>query len=245
MGLTLLLTIIIVLIGGIIQGVLGMGFGLFVIPFLVLLYEPTLIIPIIVTVALSFNVLFLYRWRKDIKFRDIIYLTLGGIMGLPMGVYILKVVPKEWFGFGAGSMIALSGLIYLGNIKIKIRKINLISTIIGFISGLLGSAVGIGGPPVVLLFNNENVKKHNFKANIICYFFIIGSISIPLYMINGLLDFSNKKLIIFCVIPLLIGGLIGERLTSYLSQKKFEKITLYIVVLAGVWLVFQSISSII
>ena len=59
MGVSLLLTIIIVLIGGIIQGVLGMGFGLFVIPFLVLLYEPTLIIPIIVTVALSFNVLFL------------------------------------------------------------------------------------------------------------------------------------------------------------------------------------------
>ncbi len=142
-------------------------------------------------------------------------------------------------------MISMSGLIYLTEFKIKFKNKTSVAMIVGCLSGLLSSAVGTGGAPIVIYFKNQNIKKLNFKATISLFFLITTVVCLGVYYAAGLLTMSSITLIKIGIIPLMIGGLIGEKLTPFISQYKFERICLGIVVISGFWLIYQSIHSII
>ena len=238
-----MLTVLILFLGAIIQGVVGFGIGLFSIPFLLMLYDPIFIIPVMVFVSVVFNGFFSIRWRKDIRFHDVKYILLGAVIGVPLGIQALKVIPKQQFLFVAELMIAVSGILYLLNISIKIKSVKKWAFYTGIFSGSLSSSLGTGGPPIVLFFNNQGTKKLNFKSNLAIYFFLVTFFSLPIYIGLNLLDWTGVKLSLICIAPIFFGGVLGEKITSYVPQKIFQKTTLIMVVFSGLWLTYQSLGN--
>lgn len=61
--------------------------------------------------------------------------------------------------------ITFGGLLFFGFQK-NFKNENIPKLIIGFVSGILGGAVAMSGPPIVLFLTNKREKKNSFRVNL-------------------------------------------------------------------------------
>ena len=56
---------------------------------------------------------------------------------------------------------------------------------IGFLSGILQTTSAMSGPPIILFLTNQGMDKDRFRANILVYFALLGTISTVGYAWQG------------------------------------------------------------
>jgi len=77
------------------QGLVGFGFGLISVPFLVLFLPPSLVVPLICMLATVLTGVVLVEARKWVDVKKITPLFIGGVLGMPLGIWALKVVDAD------------------------------------------------------------------------------------------------------------------------------------------------------
>jgi hypothetical protein len=111
---------------------------------------------------------------------------------------------------------------------------------VGLISGVLGGSMSISGPPIVLFFNNQNVEKSVFRANLIAYFFSIYMATIPAYFFGNLLTVDLLGSSVVMVPIMFLGAIIGIRASKKVNEIVFKKITLLLVLFTGIMAILSA-----
>ena len=108
-----ILVLLIVLLAGFIQGLVGFGSGLVMVPVLVLFIEPKVLIPAVLIHGLVMNGALAFEARRNIQRMRIAPILLGGLIGLPFGAYLLVFLSADILKILIGSVIIIFGILLL------------------------------------------------------------------------------------------------------------------------------------
>jgi len=215
------------------QGLMGFGFALVSASIMIIFLPPKIVVPIIIICSTLNNMIILFEVRKWVDLKRILPLIIAGIIGVPIGTYLLIVLNDNILRIFIGSIIILFAVAFLIGFKRKIKNEKLVFAPVGFISGLLGGSTSMGGPPVILFFTNQGVKKRVFRANLVAYFMVLSLVTISSFILGGLITPEVIKYVILFLPTTIFGVTIGIKLAHKVEEKLFQDIALILVIVAG------------
>ena len=232
----------IILLAALVQGITGFGFALIAVPLLSLFIpEIKSITPIIVGYSLVTNILIFCKSKNHVKLKEIMPLIIFGIIGTPIGTYILLFVNAKILKLTIGLIICVTATAMLKNYKIRIKNEKLSYGLVGILSGLLNGSIGLSGPPVVLFMTNQGIKKETFRANLSIYGIVTNIFALTTFILGGII---NNTVVIYAInfFPaLLIGSIIGIKFSTIISEKVFKKTTIYLITILGLYTVIATL----
>ena len=109
---TFILINIIVLLGSLLQGLVGYGVGMFCAPLLFLI-SPSLVPAPLILISTVLTVLLIIRDRGDLQFNQVSWAMGGGLVGVTLAGLILSVTSKAQFELVFGVLILLAVIIFV------------------------------------------------------------------------------------------------------------------------------------
>lgn len=241
----LVISLVIVYSASFIQGLSGFGSALVMVPLLVLFFPPKTVIPVSLMIGTALNLIISVRERRSLQGKRILPLLIAGAAGIPVGMLILLVVEGDIIRLVIGLVICITAILLLSGLYLRIGKEKLALLPVGFVSGVLNGSISMSGPPVVLFFSNQKLKKGNFRANLVTYFIFLNILTYPVFLIGGL--FTTDVLILSALTaPGMVLGLItGLMLSGKVEEAHFKRIALILVVVTGLSALVSGITGLI
>lgn len=138
-----------------------------------------------------------------------------------------------------GIPIVLLALVLLSGKRFSIgaRGRGISDVIVGTLSGFLGGLAGIWGPLTVMYLTALDTPKKD-QVRVTGVIFGAGAVVLGLsHLKSGLLNAQTLPLSVFMIIPVLVGQALGNYVQDRLDQQKFKRLTLLVLVVAGLNLV--------
>ncbi|MEV7006267.1 sulfite exporter TauE/SafE family protein [Streptosporangium sp. NPDC051022] len=233
--LTLIMVGTAVLLGAIVQGSVGFGLGLMAVPMVTMLNPGAM--PGAVQVVNATLPLFTLaaEWRL-IDWRGVGFAVLGRLPGSFLGGLVVLYVSKRSLGLLVGVMVlAAVGLtVWAVSVPRNGRTI----TGAGFVSGITGTATGVGGPPMALVY--QNAKGPQIRATLAMFFLLSAVQSM---IILAALDRFPAHALTFgaLLIPFVVAGfLISRPLRRFLDAGRIRTAILVVAAISALTLIAQS-----
>lgn len=236
-------TLIIVFIATLVRSTFGFGDSLVAVPLFILLMPIEIAVPLSVLISIFIAILIILQDRKEIQFKSAKWLIIFAILGIPIGLALLV--------YGDGSFIKsiLAILIILYSIYSLVSKNNfklesdnkIWLFICGFLSGILGGAYGLNGPPLVVYGNIRSWTAKTFRATLQAYFLPVGIIGMLGFWYKGLWD-STVSYYFLISLPVIFPAIfLGRYLNHQLKEGTFLKYIYIGLICIGLVLLVQSL----
>ena len=208
----LALACFIIAIGSMAQTAIGFGLGLIAVPFLVLIDPQMVPAPI---VMIAFVQLLISAWvhRHAIQWRVLWLATISRIPGTALAVWLMSVTGIEGIKIFIGCAVLAAVVMSLFKVSAEPNDRNHI--IAGFFSGLSGTATSIGGPPMALLYQNQ--QGDFVRANLSAYFTIGSIISLGGMAAGGFVTVQSWIYFAYFLPATLVGVWLGMKLRHHLK----------------------------
>ncbi|MEC2799625.1 sulfite exporter TauE/SafE family protein [Bacillus thuringiensis] len=228
-----------ILVASILQASTGFGFSIMATPFLLMLFLPQEAIQINIILSLIISISLIWKIRMDVDFVLLKRFILGSIVGVPFGILIFISVNINTFKLAVSILLLLLTLLLI--CKIKVRSTQSRDFIVGGLSGLLTTSIGMPGPPLLLYFTGTNTEKEKLRATTLAFYLFIYFIS----LVTQILFTGTNKTIwesSFYAIPILFLGLfIGQIIFKWLNQRIFKIFTYILLSCTGMYLLIESL----
>jgi uncharacterized membrane protein YfcA len=241
---TLLIVAGVILVASTVKGLTGFGFALTSLPLLSIFIAPKTAVPLITICSVFLDGYTLYDARVHVQYKEIITLVVSGITGMIIGTYFLVSLDSQIIRLVIGVVTVLFTIASFMGVKREIQNTRLASIPVGLLSGILGGSMSISGPPIVLFFNNQNVEKKVFRANLIAYFFCLYVATVPAYFYGNLITVELLQSSAVMVPVMFIGATMGIRLSKKLNETVFKRITLLLILITGVMAILTAVGII-
>ncbi|WP_319584926.1 sulfite exporter TauE/SafE family protein [uncultured Pseudodesulfovibrio sp.] len=231
----------IVLMAAFLQGLTGFGFGLIALPLLGFFLDIKTSVPLMILLAVIISVYLSIRLRKSIDLKCTFTLLVSSLVGIPLGVYALKQVQPRGLSLCVGAiMVVFTSYQFLARPRPRSFGKRL-TALAGFCSGILGSSLGVGGPPVIVYTALQPWSKDKAKATLACFFALSGFAVIASHAISGMI--TAKVLHIYALsLPALVAGIfLGTKAYKHLSDRGYRQIALGLVFLLGCMMLYRNI----
>jgi uncharacterized protein len=201
----------------------GFGESLVAVPLLALFVPVSLAVPLSVLVSVTIAAFVVVQDHKRIHIKSAGGLIIYALMGIPLGLWLLMNLEGYWIKIGLGVIITFFAIFQLRGNRLKTLREDDRWWLFGcgFLSGILGGAYGINGPPLVVYGAKREWNAQHFRATLQAYFLIASMAGIIGYWWNGLLSpllFHYFFLTLPAVIP---GILLGRMINSKISGSQF------------------------
>ena len=216
-----------------VAGITGFGYGLVSVPLLVLALPPKVVIPAVTTHIFLISLLILLEVIKKVDLRRIWPLMVTGLMGLPLGVFVLLVLSEGVLRTILGVVIVFFALALLLGLNLSIRNEKLALLPVGVTSGLLASGIAMAGPPVILFFSNQGMQRQVFRANLAAYFVFLNMITVPAHAASGLFTGEVIRFALLFLPTLVAGMVFGSFLSRKVPEAQFHRVVLVVVLCSG------------
>jgi len=216
-----------------IQGMTSFGFALVAVPLLSFFLDISLITPLLVLYSFVLNLIIFSRIYKNADFKSLKFMMIGGVLGIPAGTYLLKNLDSDLLKLMVGILVVVFGLILLRGITFRLKNEKKAYLPIGLVSGVLQGAVALSGPPIVLFLSNQGANKDKFRASLSSYFLLLNFISLPMFFLSGLFTSEVLMTSLKASPGMIIGVVLGLKLSNKIDEKTFKKITLALIIVMG------------
>ncbi|SFM33492.1 sulfite exporter TauE/SafE family protein [Pelosinus propionicus] len=226
--------VVIILVASFMQSLTGFGLAVIAAPLLIIIYDPKEVVLILQILSLAISVVFSVILRKNVDWKFVLILSLGSLLGQPMGLVIYHFVPSNMLKIFISLLILFFLLVKQISCK-SIQETQGKSFIVGLISGILNTSTALPGPPLILYLTLSNREKTSMRATSIVYFAFLNLTAIIGFIISQK-DLSTAVSHTVTMLPAAIVGLIlGNLLFPYLSQNLFQKIIFIMMAFSSVY----------
>lgn len=104
---------------------------------------------------------------------------------------------------------------------------------VGIVAGLFGGLSGVWGPPILLYLIARGVSKRDMMQAQGTLYFLGSLVLLAAHLRSGLLAGPGGALSALLLIPAVAGMAAGLAAHDRLDQQTFRKITLFVLVIAG------------
>lgn len=229
-------------VAGFVKGAVGFAMPLVIMSGLTLFLPPTVAIAglLVPTVVSNLVQAFRYGWVEVLSaIRDYRrYIGIVCVMIVLAAQVVTRVTPEVFFLVLGIPVVCLSVIQLLGvKFHVPERHRATADWSIGLVAGSLGGFSGTWGPPTVLyLMALDTPKARAMLVQGVVYG--LGSIALVLgHVQSGVLTWETLPFSMSLLIPALIGQAIGLRMSDRLDPALFRRMTLIVLVIAGLNLV--------
>jgi uncharacterized membrane protein YfcA len=218
------------------HGTLGFGTGLIAMPLLTLLIGVQDATALVAFVILGTTILVLRRdWRR-VEVRTAVYLVVGALPGIPLGILLLTKAPADSIQRVLGLLLIAYAVYALIAPKLIEVRHPAWAFPIGLVSGILGGAYNTNAPPVIIYSALRRWPPDVFRATLQAYFVPFAAAVCLGHGISGL--WSTELVTTYTVfLPFgLVALWLGNRLSSRLPVASFERLLYLIISALGVLL---------
>tara|TARA_R110001583_G_C5668777_1_gene410477 strand:+ start:9798 stop:10532 length:735 start_codon:yes stop_codon:yes gene_type:complete len=233
-----LLALLIVTCGIMLQTWVGIGFGLLAAPLLYLI-NPAFVPGPILILGFSLSLLVVLKQHAYLSWRRIMPAIIARLPGSWCGAALLVEVPQYGLSMIFGASLMLAVLVTWRSYKITTTVWSL--TIGGFFSGLIGTATSIGGPPIALVYQQQN---RIIARNEIAAFFLIGTpISILMLVQKSLVDQASLLLSLQLLPGVLFGFWLANKLDSRINTTSAKPVLLVISTASALMVLYKGVQG--
>lgn len=204
--------VVVTVLGSVLQGAVGVGLGILAAPLLALIAPGFVPGPLLAS-ALLLSLLVVVRDRAELDLKGASWALVGRVPGVLLGASLLAVfATSSWLDVILGTLLLSSVLLAAGKGKLEVPPRRLWVIGAGVLSGTSGTAAGVGGPPVALVWSSLPAKR--MRSTLAAYFLAGTTISIVVLLFTG--GFGDARGLLWMLPSTAIGfacsGRVGERL---------------------------------
>lgn len=230
---------LIAFLAGFVQGLTGFGVMLVALPLMVLFIDIKTAIPLIVLLGIVINTLLLFQLAGHYEKRKWLPLFLASIPGIPIGIYVLKMVDTRLLEILLGVVILFTASATWMAKQPKNELKKKWTYLAGLTAGLLGGSIGAPGPPIIVYTSLQPWTKQQVKATMVAFFTIGGAGIILFYYLSGLITQHVLLSFQYCLLPLLAGVLIGIFLFNKINETVYRRVIHLFLFMLGAMMLFK------
>ena len=226
-----------------VRSTFGFGEALVAVPLLALVLPVQVAAPIAVLASIVIASWIVVRDRHDIEIASALRLSLFSFPGIPLGLWILRHAPETWVKAAlAMVIIGFSGYSLRAPRKPSLAD-DRFAWAFGFLSGVLGGAYGMNGPPLALFGTLRGWSPRRFRATLQGYFLLASAVGMVGYASAGLWTDDVTRLFVLslpgiaCAVPL------GRFVNRRIHADRFRRLVYAVLVLLGVVLFVQACAT--
>ncbi len=232
----------------IIKNGVGVGAGIFLLPFLALVLPPKLALGLGAPAMLISDIVGVKNYWGEWDRKELMILIPLASLGVFFGCYLIKVAPDTLFKQCVGVFALLfSSLHILKMIKARyfslkepgrhpVKKSNQgsVSTVLfGFLGGVASTVAHAGGLMMSVYLIQRKANSRVFVGTIVLFFAIINLLKVGAYLNIGIIN-SRTMLLVAALSPVIIlGGVAGNILNKKIPQELFRFIVLLLIFFIG------------
>lgn len=231
---TLVAIVLTMTVAGAMQASTGMGFALLSVPILVMI-NPHLVPGPLLVAALVLTAMASYRDRADLDHA----LLRRGCVGLLIGTTCGALALKRLAGIDLAPLFGALVVLAVG-LSVFVRRVSATPAIVlagATTAGIMGTMVGVGGPAIALVLQNERAAGARAMLNTFAFLGnVVGIISLS---IVGL--FGRRELLLgLLLMPgMALGYLIAPFIAKHVGKQTLRPIILIVSALGGIGLLFH------
>ncbi len=229
----LLVALFAALLAGIVTGLTGFGLALISTPILLFVYEPKTVVVLTAIFSVFINTAVVWDSWHEARKRLALTLLVPALVGVVVGVEVLRVIDPVYVRLGVGAVVVFSALLLVRDVRLPGADTRWGTLVAGSTSGMLSTSTGLAGPPVVLLLASRGLPKHEFRGTSALYFLPMSVAGILVLAFRGLVDASEVPLGLLLVPATIAGKAVGTALLKRVSERTFRAVTLGLVILTG------------
>lgn len=201
----------VIFIATLVRSTFGFGESLVAVPLLMLIIPAAVAVPLAVMISIFVAAVVVVQDRKQVHFHSAKWLIVFAALGIPVGLVLLIYGNENIIQSILGILLILYAVYSLyAKTSFHLKTDNkALLFVFGFLSGVLGGAYGLNGPPLVMYGNMRRWPAEQFRATLQAYFLPAGIIGMIGYAYKGLWTWQVTWYFLIClpvVIPAIFLG---------------------------------------
>jgi uncharacterized membrane protein YfcA len=220
-------------LSGAVRGFSGFGSALIYVPLMSAIYGPQtgaatfLLTDVVTGIVFSLGV-----WRLAV-WREVIPISLAAIFAAQFGTLILQYADPVSLRWVMAALVLVIVVVLSSGWRYHGRPMLAVTVAVGLVAGVLGGAVQIMGPPVVLFWLSSTASAAVVRANFVVLFALFAAALTVTYLANGLLT-PEVLAIAAIVAPLHIAAMFaGSKLFDRASETAYRRVAYLVIALAA------------
>lgn len=224
----------------VIRSAFGFGEALIAVPLLALVVPVEVAAPVCVLASITVALIAVVQdWRK-IHLHSAMWLVLPTLLGIPLGLVLLKAVPEPIVKAILGTVIiAFSTYSLLGRTHREL-KTDKTAWLFGFGAGILGGAYGMNGPPLVVYGSLRGWSPQHFRATLQGYFLPASVAGMWGYSVAGLWTPAVTRFYLLSLPLVVLATFLGRAINHRMNAHQFLRYVHSGLIVIGVILLIQA-----
>jgi uncharacterized membrane protein YfcA len=230
------------LAGGFVNGLTGFGTGLTALPFWLQALEPVLAAQLVSAASVAGHITAVPAIWAKVDWRRMAPLLGGGLLGVPIGAWLLPHIPLAAFKLAVGTVL----VVYCTVMLIAAGRVRLAAggrgaeAGIGVLAGVLGGMAGLSGALPTVWATLKGWSKEERRIVFQAFNMTILSAMLAATLVQGLIGKRFLLALLLALPATLIGGRLGAWLYHRLDDRRFDRIVLVLLLISGLGLVWSN-----
>jgi uncharacterized membrane protein YfcA len=230
----------IVFLAGVTLGFSGFGALLLTLPLLAIFLDIKIVIPLVALFGITIRIILLIQLWKQLLWKKIYLLLIGALPGIPLGVFLLKILDKVYIQWILG-IILICYSVYSLFIQVSNKDMKGgWAYIFGFFAGCTGGAISASGVPVIIYTTLQNWTKDEIKATLQGFFFASGVIIVLFQVIYGITNLTVLRYFLISLTFLVLGTYVGTFLYRKISSEDYKRVILVLQFFLGALMLYRA-----
>ncbi|MEX5589191.1 sulfite exporter TauE/SafE family protein [Pseudomonas urmiensis] len=230
------------IVAGFVQGLSGFAFGMVAMSFWAWGLEPRLAASLTVFGSLTGQLIAVFSVRRGFSWPLLWPFVLGGLAGIPLGVWVLPYLDMLWFKAVFGTLLVLwCPLMLMAPRLPRLQGNRLADGAVGMVGGALGGIGGFTGTVPTLWCTLRGFDRDTQRAVIQNFNLSMLLVTMLTYLGTGVV--TQQMLPSFGVVALAMAlpALLSTRLYLGISEQTFRRLVLGLLTLSGVAMLIASV----
>ena len=236
--LELLIALVVTLLGAVVQGTIGVGFGILSVPVLSLVNPILAPVPqLLLAVPLAMSMT--WRERAHVDARGVSWLLAGRIPGALLGLWVLSLAAQRSIDVGIAASVIVA--VFILGTGVGLRRTAPTEFGTGVIAGVMGMVASMGGPPAALLL--KDASGPTVRASLALFFSGGLVVTVAFRAFAGRITGDDLLLALLLFPALVAGYLISSRLRTRLDGGAIRPAILTISLVAAAGLLIRAFTG--
>lgn len=229
-------------LAGFVQGLAGFGFGLVSLAVWSWVMAPELAVPVVVFGSLLGQLLAVGSLRQGFSWRRVRPFLLGGVLGLPTGLWLLNIMNPLLFKFGVGLLLTVycTAMLWIAHIPRVTHGGRLADGLIGWVGGTMSGFGGLPGAVPTLWCTLRGWPKDQQRTVFQAFNLFMHMLTLTAFAFHGMITQEVLSLFALVAPAMLIPSIVGIRLYRRFSDSSFKGLVLSLLAVSGVMLVVST-----
>lgn len=220
---------------GLMRGFAGVGSGMLMAPFFVVLFGPVRTVAVIVLMEAVVTAQLLPGVRREIDWRAIAPMGFAAAVFMPAGSWILVSLEPDLIARMIALVVLVSSVVLMLGWRRRGERKTWMGAGVGAVSGVLMASTSLGNPPVMvyLLSGRDGAATH--RANFTGYFALTLTALIAMMAFAGFIDGHAVWTAALLLPVFMAGAFVGAKLFRKSSETLYRQVALGLLFCVGVY----------